>query len=77
MWDMITCSRCGKHRRISDNHPEHAVSAARAGWRNYGTAFYCPACAKTWHERNTKPLGNELDAVERILVMMRCGKRKE
>ena len=76
MWIRINCSRCVKHRRICDNRPEHSVSAVRAGWRSYGTALYCPDCAKTWHERNTKALGNKLDTCERILVVMRCCRKR-
>lgn len=76
MWIHITCSCCGKHRRISDNHPEQAVSAARAGWRSHGTALYCPDCVKTWHERNTKALCNELDTCERILVFVGRARRR-
>jgi hypothetical protein len=77
VWIQLTCSRCGTHRRISDNHPEHAVKAAKAGWRSFGAVIYCPDCSKTWHKRNTKRLGSELDTIERILVIMRCCKKKE
>ena len=71
MWVVLTCSRCGKHHRMSSNRPEHSVKMAQAGWRNYGTALYCPDCADTWYERNDKPLGNELDVIQRILVILR------
>lgn len=77
MWLNIGCSRCGKTYRLSDNHPEKAVNMARAGWRNYGTALYCPKCSSTWHQRNSKPLGNEIDAVYRILVIMREAQKAE
>lgn len=68
MWLRLTCSRCGKHRRISDRiGGGHATRAVAAGWRSYGTALYCPECADTWHERNDKPLNPKDYTIDRIV----------
>lgn len=77
MWIYITCSHCGDRRRISDRKPNYAKKLANQGWRNFGTALYCPSCAATWHERNTKKLGTKVDAENRIFTVMRCCQRKE
>lgn len=52
MYITITCSNCGKHRRISNKKVKYAINAIKAGWGSYGRALYCPECSKTWDERN-------------------------
>lgn len=49
---MITCSRCGKHRIISNKKVEYTAKAIQDGWNSFGSALYCPECSKTWEERN-------------------------
>lgn len=76
MWLLLTCSRCGKHRRISDRVGTHATRAVYAGWRSYGTALYCPKCADTWHERNDKPLNPKNHTIDRIVQIQLCTRLK-
>lgn len=76
MWLFLTCSRCGKHRRISDRVGTHATRAVYAGWRSYGTALYCPKCADTWHERNDKPLNPKNYTIDRIVQIQLCTRLK-
>lgn len=49
---MITCSRCGKHRMISNKKVEYTVKVIQDGWNSFGSALYCPECSKTWEDRN-------------------------
>ena len=77
MWLLLTCSRCGKHRRISDRVYTHAIMAVNAGWRSFGTALYCPKCSDTWHERNDKPLNPKNYALERIVQMQLLSRPRE
>lgn len=48
----LTCSCCGAHSRHLKRSLNYAVELADEGWRNYGTAMYCPSCSETWSERN-------------------------
>ena len=43
-----TCSRCGRRSKEIFYDMSAAVGLARGGWRSFGTALYCPECAKKW-----------------------------
>lgn len=53
----ITCSNCGKHRRIGTNC-KSITRAIESGWGSYGAALYCRECSRTWHERNEKDMAD-------------------
>jgi hypothetical protein len=59
MFFKITCSNCGKHRRLSFPMEASIYHAIACGWNSFGSALYCPDCVKTWHERNNKELAGE------------------
>lgn len=73
MYFQVTCSNCG-HRGQKlpyDGHktPERIVNA---GWRNFGSAWYCPKCANTWAQRNgpNRPLCGPDDGKIALLIQM-------
>ena len=59
MFYKITCSNCGKHRRLSYPAESSIWHAIARGWNSCGSALYCPECVKTWHQRNDKELAGE------------------
>lgn len=59
MYINITCSNCGRHRRISNKKVEYTVRAIKQGWNSFGSALYCPECVRSWHDRNNTELAGE------------------
>ena len=59
MFHVITCSNCGRHRRISDKKLQYTINALKAGWNSCGRALYCQTCVETWGERNATALAGE------------------
>lgn len=47
----IQCSNCGNSSRFAYT-ATNVMKHIREGWNSFGSALYCPACSKTWHERN-------------------------
>lgn len=80
MWVKISCSRCGESRRLSTKQVDCVGSAIKAGWGSYGSALYCPKCAKSWHDRNEKPMADESHTAMRIAALVAdavCGRGAE
>lgn len=55
----IQCSNCGHRSRkykieYAYEVEQRADEMIKAGWNSYGSVVYCPACVKTWEERNGK-----------------------
>lgn len=78
MYMQISCSCCGHRsrkytfdaaRQILSKAPDEII---RAGWDSFGSAYYCPDCARTWEERNGKdrPLWGDAHTRERLLETM-------
>lgn len=74
---MVTCSRCGNHRMISNKKVEYTVEVIKEGWNSFGTALYCPECSKTWKKRNgeNRPLAGEKNTF--FLIMNKLLSSKE
>lgn len=72
----ITCSRCGNRSRKFRYEVPHIYYApeeiVKAGWGSFGSAFYCPKCARTWEKRNGKdrPLWGNDHTIQRCLENM-------
>lgn len=69
----ISCSRCGhRSRKFRYNTMKTPEEITKAGWNSFGSAFYCPKCAKTWEHRNGKdrPLWGKEYTQRRVLEAM-------
>ena len=63
----ISCSRCGASRVFQYSAANVLNLVYTEGWRNYGSALYCPGCSATWDERNKgRPLPAP-DAAVRVI----------
>ena len=62
MYFNITCSNCGKRRRLNSVRM-FGVETVNAKWGSCGSALYCPECTKTWYERNDKPMSDSINTI--------------
>ena len=75
MYIYLSCSNCGKRRRLSNKKVQYTVNAIKQGWNSYDVALYCPECSRTWHDRNTKPMAGEKNTF--IVIMNQILQEKE
>lgn len=61
----IYCSRCGNHEKVIRS-VKGVKAKSKKGWRSFGSAIYCPSCAKSWRERNTSSLDTDVETNEWI-----------
>lgn len=56
----IMCSCCGNYEKVSNKMVSDSVDLIKRGWGSCGSALYCPACSRTWNERNPgRPMADE------------------
>lgn len=73
----ISCSRCGASRVFQYSAANVLNLVYTEGWRNYGSALYCPGCSATWDERNKgRPLPEPEATIGVIDEMYRQSKRR-
>ncbi|MGN1068877.1 MAG: hypothetical protein ACI4P5_00570 [Candidatus Fimadaptatus sp.] len=74
MYLQLTCSNCGHHSQRLPYDPRRTPTRLlAAGWRNFGSAWYCARCVGTWEQRNgpNRPLcGPDEDRLALLVRMV-------